>query len=84
MTRAKMSTVMNEGFDIFCKEVTSQVFTVVCLLVDLGRYLTRSKVSKFASPSIRLSSVTITSNVPVISSFPFRSLFFSSILQSHL
>ena len=31
-----MSTVMNEGADIHCKAVTTQVFTIVDLLVELG------------------------------------------------
>ena len=31
---SKMSTVINKGFDIHCKEVTAQLFTV--LLVELG------------------------------------------------
>ena len=31
-----MSTVMNKGVDIHCKAVTTQVFTVVGLIVELG------------------------------------------------
>ena len=38
-TRAKMSTVMNKGVKIHCKAVTTQVFTVVVLLVELGTYI---------------------------------------------
>ena len=39
MTRANMSTVMNEGVNIFCKAVTTQTFKVVGLLVELGTYI---------------------------------------------
>ena len=34
-TREKMSTSMNEGANIYCKAVTTQAFTVVCLLIEL-------------------------------------------------
>ena len=33
-TRANMSTVMDEGVQMCCKSVTSNLFTVVCLLVE--------------------------------------------------
>ena len=51
--RAKMSTVMNEGVEIHCKAVTTQVFTVVGLLVELGTAVAKSKGSLEASPPIR-------------------------------
>ena len=79
-----MSTVMNEGVKICCKSVTTQVFTVVGLLVELCTAIAKPKGSLEASPSIRQPSVTITSNSPVIYPFLFSSFFFSSTLQSHL
>ena len=62
MTRAKMSTVMNEGFYICCKEVTSQVFTVVFLLVELSMDIVKPKGSIDASTYIKKPSVIVTSN----------------------
>ena len=43
--RANMSTVMNEGVDIHCKAVTTQLFTLVGLLVELGTAIEKSKGS---------------------------------------
>ena len=71
MKRAKMSMVMNEGVNIHCKEVTTQVFPN--LLVELVADITKSKGSIYASPSLRQTLVTVTSNCPVI---------YSSILSS--
>ena len=48
-----MSTVMNEGVKIRCKEVTAQVFTVVGLIVEPGTEITKSKFSIEAYSSIR-------------------------------
>ena len=47
-----MSTVMNEGAEIHCKAVTTQVFTVVGLLIELGTAIVKSKGSLGESPSI--------------------------------
>ena len=52
-TRAKMSTVMNEGVDIRCKAVTNQVFAVVGLIVELGTAIVKLMGSLEAYPSIR-------------------------------
>ena len=41
--RANMSTVMNKGVRIHCKAVTTQVFTVLGLLVELVTYIAKSK-----------------------------------------
>ena len=35
-TRENMITAMKKGVKIHCKEITTQVFTVVGLLVELG------------------------------------------------
>ena len=43
ITRAKMSTVINEGVNIHCKAVTTQVSTF--LLVELGTDIEKSKGS---------------------------------------
>ena len=61
-----MSTVINEGVEIHCKAVINQVFTVVGLIVELGTAIEKSKGSLDAYPSIRKTSVTVTSNSPVI------------------
>ena len=53
MTRAKMSTVMNEGVKISFKVVTTQLFTVVGLLVEISTAIEKSKGSIVAYPSIR-------------------------------
>ena len=79
-----MSTLMNEGVDIRCKLVTTQVFTVVGLLVELGKAIAKPKCSIEAYPSIRQMSVTVTSGSPVIYYSLFSSSFFSSTLKSHL
>ena len=76
-----MSTAMNEGVDIHCKAVTTQVFTV--LLVELGTAISKSKVSLEAYPSIKQTYVTVTSNSPVIYSSLLIPLF-SRTLQYHL
>ena len=51
MTRENISTVMNNGVEIHCKAVTTQVFTV--LLVELGKSIEKSNSSLKAYPSIR-------------------------------
>ena len=48
-----MSTVMNEGVEIRCKAVMTQVFTVVGLLVELGTAIAKPMGYLKASPSIR-------------------------------
>ena len=47
-----MSTVMNKGVEIRCKAVTTHVFTVVGLLVELGTPVAKSKGYLRAYPSI--------------------------------
>ena len=36
-----MSTVTNKGVNIHCKEVATQVFTVIGLLVELSKFITK-------------------------------------------
>ena len=43
MKRANMSMVMNEGVNICCKSVTTQVYTVIGLLVELVTYIAKAK-----------------------------------------
>ena len=50
--RANISTVMNGGVEIHCKAVTTQVFTVLCLLGELGIDITKSNYYFEASTSI--------------------------------
>ena len=83
-TRAKMSMVMNEGVKIHCRSITTQVFTVVGLLVEIDKSIEKSKGRPEASLSTRYPSVTVTSTSPVIYSSFFSSFLFSSALQSHL
>ena len=81
-TRANMSTVINEGSEMHCKAVTTQVFTV--LLVELGTSIAKSKSYLEAYPSIRQTSFTVTCNSPVMYSSLLSFLFFISTLQYHL
>ena len=53
------------------------MFTVVGLLVELGKAIAKSKGSLEAYPSIRQTSITVTSNSPIIYSSLFSSFFFS-------
>ena len=48
-----MSTVINKRVKIHCKAVTTQVFTLVGLLVELGTAIEKSKGSLEAYSSIR-------------------------------
>ena len=73
--------VMNEGVNIHCKEVTTQVFPN--LLVELVADITKSKGSIYASPFLRQTLVTVTSNCPVIYSSILSSLFLSSMLRTN-
>ena len=68
---------MNEGVEIHCTAVTTQVFTLIGLLVELGKAIAKSKGSLEAYPSIRQTSITVTSNSPIIYSSLFSSFFFS-------
>ena len=43
---------MNEEFGVHCKEVTTQLFTVVVIIVELGKSITKPKGCLEASPSI--------------------------------
>ena len=61
-----MSTVNNKGVEIHCKAVTTQVFTVVGLIVELGLAIVKLKFSIEASTTIRKPCVTVTSNSPDI------------------
>ena len=47
-----MSTVMNEGVNICFKSVTTQVFTVVGLLVEIVTNIEKPNGCTEASPSI--------------------------------
>ena len=77
-----MSTVMNKGFKIHFKAVTTHVFTV--LPVELGTAIEKSKDSLEEYPSIRQPSITVNYNSTVIYYSLLRSLFFRSTLQPHL
>ena len=70
--------VMNEVVKVYCKAVTTQVFTVVSLLVELGTSIAKSKDYIDAYPSIRQPSVTVPSNSPVVYPPLFASLRFIS------
>ena len=61
-----MSTVTNKGVNSPCKAVTTQVFTLVGLLVELVTAIEKIKGSIEASPFIIEPPVTVTSNSPVI------------------
>ena len=61
-----MSTVMNEVVEIHYKAFMTQVFVLVGLIVELGTAIEKSKGYIDAYPSIRKTSVTVTSNSPVI------------------
>ena len=52
MKTAKMSTVMNEGVNMSFKAVTTQVFTVLELLVELSKTIEKPKISLDAYPYI--------------------------------
>ena len=47
-----MLTVMNKSVNICCKAVTTQVFTVVVIIVELGKAIAKLKGSREASPYI--------------------------------
>ena len=53
MIRAKMSTIMKNGVNIHSKAVTTQVFTVVYLIVELSTTISNPKGSIYESTSIR-------------------------------
>ena len=64
-----MSTIMNGGVRISCREVTNQVCTVVGLLVDIITTIEKSKGSIKLYTSISEPSIKLTSNGLVISYF---------------
>ena len=72
---------MNEGVDIRCKTFTTQVFTVLGLLVEFGTVIEKSQGYLTASTYISKPYVKVTSNRTVIYYYLFSSLFFSSTLQ---
>ena len=74
-----MSTVMNKGVDIHSKSVTTQVFTVVGVIIDLDISLSKPKGTIYSSPSIRQPSSTVTSNSPVIYNPPSLAYSFLSV-----
>ena len=43
MTRAKMSTVLNKGFKVQCKAVTSNFFTVISILFEPSTAIAKPK-----------------------------------------
>ena len=47
-----MSTEMNNGVKIHCKAVMTQVFTVVGLIIELGKEFEKPKGSLESPPSI--------------------------------
>ena len=75
MKRENMSTVMKKGVDIRSKAVTTQVFTVVGLLVEPGASISKIKGYLEDYPSIMQPSILVTSNSPVIYSSIFSYLF---------
>ena len=57
--------MVNEGVGVHCKAVRSKVFTVVFLLVELGKAIEKSKGSLEAYHSISSPSVIVTSSYHV-------------------
>ena len=79
-TRANMSRVTNEGVMIRFKEFTTNLLTVVGLLIENSTDIKKLKSSLEACISISQTPITVASSKPVI--YPSLSifLFFSSIL----
>ena len=83
MTRTKISTVTNKGVKISCKEVTTQLFTVVGLLVEIITSIKNQRVLLWQIFPLG-NSVKITHNCTVMSSFIFSSFYLRITLQYHL
>ena len=81
-TRANMSTVMNKGVKIHCKEVTANFFIVVGLVVEPSKDIAKTKSYIETSSPISQPSITVTSCSSVIPPFLFISFFFRSMLKT--
>ena len=83
ITRAKVSNVINQGVKMCCKAFTTNFYS------SRNSCCTQQRQCKpngylGAHPSIWQPSVTLTSIIPVISSFLFISLSFGNILISNI
>ena len=74
---------MNEEVKINCKEITTKMFKVLGLLVELGTAIEKPKVYLDASPSIRKPSNSVPYNSPVIYYSILNCFFLSNTLQYH-
>ena len=83
MTRANISTVINEVVKMRYKSVTANLLTVVGILVEPSAAIENPKVSLETSSSIRQHPITVNSSSPIISPSLYSSFFSSSMLRSN-
>ena len=79
-----MSRVTNMGVMMSCKAVTTNLFTVVGLLVETITAIVKPKGSLEASNYIRKPNIIVTYNIPVISTPLSILFFFISMLISNV